>query len=182
MKAERIERPEVELVAVLAGVPDPRSARGIRYPLAAILTMAVCAIPGGARSLYAIAQWGREHPELSQTLGFQREKTPRVAILHHLFRKLDVDASEAALSSWAQGVLGERAELSPSMARPCAGFTGRDARSASGCRLRPRRRAGAGSKGGSKSRKKASEQTIAPALLSRLELAGKVVTGDALYA
>lgn len=110
MKAERIERPEVELAAVLAGVPDPRSARGIRYPLAAIFTMAVCAMLSGARSLYAIAQWGREHPELSQTLGFQREKTPCVATLHHLFRKSDVDAFEAALSSWAQGVLGERAE------------------------------------------------------------------------
>ena len=37
-------------------------------------------------------------------------------------------------------------------------------------------------KRGVKSRKKESEQTVAPALLSQLELAGKVVTGDALYA
>ena len=101
----------LRLVEVLAGVPDPRSARGIRHPLAAILTLAVCAMLGGARSLYAIAQWGREHPELAQALGFDRRKTPCQATLHHVFRRLDVEAFEAALGRWAQGSLrpGEEA-------------------------------------------------------------------------
>ena len=48
----------------LSQVPDPRSARGIRHSLAAVLTMTVCAMLGGARSLYAMAQWGREHRQL----------------------------------------------------------------------------------------------------------------------
>jgi hypothetical protein len=62
---------------------------------------------GGARSLYAMAQWGREHPELAQILGFDQEKTPCVATLHYLFRKLDVDAFENALSRWANEALRE---------------------------------------------------------------------------
>ena len=95
------------LVEVFSEVPDPRRRRGIRHPLPAILTMAVCAMLRGARSLYAIAQWGREHPELTQTLGFDREKTPCVATLHYLFRKLDVEAFEDALSRWANEALTE---------------------------------------------------------------------------
>ena len=55
---------------------------------------------------YAIAQWGREHPQLAQSLGFSREQTPCVATLHHVFRRLDVDSFELALGRWAQDYLG----------------------------------------------------------------------------
>ncbi|MEK7281033.1 MAG: transposase family protein [Chloroflexota bacterium] len=64
------------LVQALASVPDPRSAHGLRHPIGAILALAVCAMLCGARSLYAIAQWGREHDELTKALGFSRERTP----------------------------------------------------------------------------------------------------------
>ena len=89
------------LLEVLAEVPDPRRRRGVRLPLPAILTLAVCDMLGGAHSLYAMAHWGREHLKLTQTLGFDREKTPCVATLHYLSRSLDVDAFEGALSRWA---------------------------------------------------------------------------------
>ena len=102
-KEEGMEELGRQFMKALAEVPDPRSARGIRHPLDAIMALSVCAILGGARSLYAIAQWGREHPELAQTLGFSRERTPCVATLHHVFRRLDIDAFESALSRWAQG-------------------------------------------------------------------------------
>ena len=46
----------VRLVEFLSQVPDPRRRRGIRHPLPAILTPAVCAMLGGARSLYAMGQ------------------------------------------------------------------------------------------------------------------------------
>ena len=45
--------------------------------------------------------------ELRQTLGFDREKTRCVATLHYLFRRLDVDAFEGALSRWAKKALRE---------------------------------------------------------------------------
>ena len=75
-KEEGIEELGRQFMKALAEVPDPRSTRGIRHPLDAIMALSVCAILGGARSLYAIAQWGREHPELAQTLGFSRERPP----------------------------------------------------------------------------------------------------------
>ena len=48
---------------VRSRTPEPR---GVRHPLAAILALSVCAMLSGARSLYAIAQWGREHSQLAQ--------------------------------------------------------------------------------------------------------------------
>ena len=50
------------LLAALARVPDVRSHHGRCYPLSALLTLATAAMLAGARSLYAIAQWGRMQP------------------------------------------------------------------------------------------------------------------------
>ncbi len=94
-----------------ARVPDPRDAQGRRHPLPAILTLATAAMLSGARSLYAIAQWGRlQSPEIIQALGFTREKTPTVSTLHEVFRALDQAAFEAALRDWAQVEFGARRE------------------------------------------------------------------------
>ena len=65
----------------------------------------------GARSLYAIAQWGREHPELTDTLGFTRNRSPCVSTLHYVFKGLDVEAFEKVLGEWAHQSLGEGREV-----------------------------------------------------------------------
>jgi hypothetical protein len=99
------------LLEAFAQVPDPREKRGRRYPLAAILALATAAMLAGARSLYAIAQWGRlQPPEVVRALGFGRGRTPCVATLHLVFKDLDVEAFEAALRGWAQGNLGDGEE------------------------------------------------------------------------
>lgn len=99
------------LLAAFAQVPEPREPRGRRHPLPAILALATAAMLAGARSLYAIAQWGRlQEAAVVQALGFTRAQTPCVATLHLLFKDLDVRAFEAALQGWAQGQLGEGAE------------------------------------------------------------------------
>ena len=90
------------LLDALGGIEHPRKPRGVRHPLPAVLALSVCAMLSGARSLYAIAQWGREHPQLAHSLGFSREQTPCVATLHHVFRRLDADAFESALGRWAR--------------------------------------------------------------------------------
>jgi hypothetical protein len=57
----------------------------------------------GAKSVYAIAQWGRlQDPKTVESLGFSREKTPSGSTLHEVFSRLDVEAFEAALSDWSQ--------------------------------------------------------------------------------
>src|SRR5438045_4903150 len=48
------------LLAVLAAVADPRDPRGIRYPLASMLAVAVCAVLAGAVTFAAIAGWVKD--------------------------------------------------------------------------------------------------------------------------
>src|SRR5215470_14949167 len=99
------------LLRALAAVPDARSRHGRRHPLPAVLALATAAMLCGARSLYAIAQWGREQPEVVvRTMGFTRQQTPGVATLHRVFKALDVDLFEQVLATWAQAVLGSRGE------------------------------------------------------------------------
>ena len=94
------------LLDAFATIPDPRIAKGRRHPLPAILALATAAMLSGARSLYAMAQWGRlQDPAVLAGLGFTREKTPAVSTLHLVFRRIDVAAFEAALQAWAQGNL-----------------------------------------------------------------------------
>lgn len=96
------------LVETFAEVPDPRKPRGRRHPLPALLALSTAAILSGARSLYAIAQWGRlQPPAVVRALGFTRDRTPTVSTLHLVFKTLDVQAFEAALARWAQAGLGD---------------------------------------------------------------------------
>jgi len=94
--------PVPSLLRALAAVPDPRQIRGQRYGQAAMLTLSVCAMLCGARSLYAIAQWGREHDaaELRRALGLPLHRSPSVATLFRVFRDLDVAAFEQTLAGW----------------------------------------------------------------------------------
>lgn len=94
------------LMAVLAQMEDPRKARGKRHPLAAILALAVAATLCGAEGYGAIAEWGKNHgAPMARALGFTREKTPCAGAFHYLFRRLDRQALERALSTWAEAVL-----------------------------------------------------------------------------
>lgn len=103
VNSEGGERAGRSLREALATVPDPRSRHGRRYPLDAILALAVCAMLSGSRSLYAMAQWGRDQGlGMAGSLGFARGETPCVATLHLLFKRLDGEALERVLASWFQ--------------------------------------------------------------------------------
>lgn len=62
----------------------------------------------GCRGLSAISQWGRDHEELAGWLGFRRRKKnrkqqlklPCTSTFHYLFKALDIQAFEAALTAW----------------------------------------------------------------------------------
>jgi hypothetical protein len=101
------------LYEVFATIPDPRSRFGRSYTLASLLTLSAVAMLCGCRSLYAIAQWGRDYNHLAPLLGFTRPtkdgtgyRTPCVSELHTVFAALDVAAFEAVLTGWvrARGV------------------------------------------------------------------------------
>ena len=96
------------LVEAFGSVPDPRSAKGKRHSLAEVLAIATAAMLCGARSLYAIAQWGRDQePELLKALGLGYKQSPCVATFHRVFVKLDAAAFEQALARWAERNLAE---------------------------------------------------------------------------
>jgi len=94
----------LSLLEELASVPDPRSPKGRRHPLIAILSLTVVATLAGMKSLEAIAQFGRDHGvAFAHALGFTRGKTPNKSCLSKLFRRLDVAALEEALGRWILG-------------------------------------------------------------------------------
>jgi hypothetical protein len=101
--------PPGSLAAALATVPDPRHPYGWRpeyppIPLVALRQLTVAAILCGARSLYAITQWGRERraddPELLVALGLPPGRSPCGATLHRVFQEVDVAAFEQAVGDW----------------------------------------------------------------------------------
>ena len=79
-----------DLVAAFATLPDPRRSQGRRFPLAALLTLAVVALLSNHLSLLAIAQFGKRQPrEVLTALGFPAGIAPHQSTLHRLFRRLD---------------------------------------------------------------------------------------------
>ena len=95
------------LLPALAAVPDPRRPRGRRHPLPAILALSCAAMLAGCDSLLAIAEWGRDPAggaPLAARLGFTRARTPCVATLHRVFRRIDAAAFERAVGGWAAAV------------------------------------------------------------------------------
>lgn len=100
VSAPRLVSPQ-SLAAAFADVPDPRRAASVTYPLAAILTLAVCAILANHRSVLAIAEWGaRQAPDQLRTLGFANGRTPRQSTVQRLFCKLDGAGLAELLTRW----------------------------------------------------------------------------------
>jgi len=101
-----MDQPCRPLIEVLAEIPDPRHARGKRYPLTPVLALACVAMLCGDRSYSASAEWGRNYGgPLLGALGFAGTRAPCAATLYLLFRALDRAALDAALGRWAEGVL-----------------------------------------------------------------------------
>ena len=91
----------ISLLDCFSSVPDPRSALGKRHPLGAILTLCSVAMLCGCRSLFAIAQFGRDRGKhFARALGFTRDATPCCTTLHNLFVALDKVAFEDAIARW----------------------------------------------------------------------------------
>lgn len=78
------------LLEVLRQVPDPRFRRGVRHPLAALLTLACAAMLCGYGSYRAIAEWGCNYdPAFLRALGLTRQTAPCAATFFQIFRRLD---------------------------------------------------------------------------------------------
>jgi len=98
------EWPPGSLAEALSVIPDPRRRQRRVHSLVAILQVSVAAMLCGARSIYAIGQWARERledaPELLEALGVREGLCPSVPTLHRVFKRMPVEAFEAALGGW----------------------------------------------------------------------------------
>jgi predicted transposase YbfD/YdcC len=183
------------LLAYLAAIPDPRAARGRRHPLAAILAMAAAAVLAGARSIAAIAEWAADAPPpVRAALGARRDApdhfaVPAEATIRRTLCRLDADALAAAVGAWLADRERERE-------RPRAAASRWRAVAVDGKTLRGAR--GAGTNGrpahllacmDHATRAVLAQRQVAGApeevpafapLLAPLDLAGVVVTADAL--
>ncbi len=175
------------LAAALAEVPEPRRPYGWRpayppLPLVGVLQLTVAAILCGAKSLNAIAQWGRERveddPEFLVELGLPPGRSPCAATLHRVYKALDVTAYERVLGRWLA-----RTGVAPEDALALDGKTLRGVHGTAvpgvhlvsahahraGAILTQVRSAGKG-----------QELAAAEQVLGEVDVTGRLVTGDAL--
>jgi predicted transposase YbfD/YdcC len=181
------------LAAAFAGLADPRRAASVRYPLPAILALAVAAILANHLSVLAIAEWGaRQDAALLAALGFPTTRTPCQSTLQRLFRRLDGHALAARLTAcFAPGATPAPMEPGPQgVAIDGKAQRGRLRFPGGGCPVHALSAfchdqgvvlahapmaAAAGTDTGE------AELTVAPALLDRIAWPGRVLTGDALF-
>lgn len=121
-----------DLLEALGRVPDPRHPRGRRYPLAVILSIAVCAVLAGARSYQAIAEWAADAPPaLRARLGL-RGAVPDLATIWRVLTTVDPAALDRAIGAWASAQLAARRQPGRRVVLAVDGKTVRGARSPDG--------------------------------------------------
>lgn len=180
-----------DLLAAFAEVPDPRRRQGRRYPLAAILTLAVAAIVANHGSVLAIAEWGaNQSAEMLTWLGFPQGQTPHQSTLTRLFQRLEPAAVTMALSAYVEPA----ARAAAGRGRQGIAIDGKAQRGrlafagdpqtpvqelAAYCHDRGIVLAQVPVTGTAD--KAEAELTVAPDLLAQLDWHNRVLTGDALY-
>jgi len=131
------EAPPDGLLDALAQVPDPRDPRGIRYPLAPVLAIAVCAMLAGARSYAAVAEWAADAPpRLRARLGLPGA-VPDLATIWRVLTAVDPAALDRAVGAWARGRLAARRRPGRRIVLAVDGKTVRGARPRDGAGAAP---------------------------------------------
>ena len=170
------------LLTLLRSVPDPRGARGIRHQLAGILAVGIAAVAAGARSFTAIGQWAADADEdLLAALGSTGRGVPSESAIRRTFNRLDAAVLDSILGAWLwtrTGVVGQRRVIA------LDGKTVRGARTRD--RVAPHLVAALDHHTGAVLGQlavaaKSNEIPAARTLLASFDLAGAVVTVDAMH-
>jgi predicted transposase YbfD/YdcC len=189
------------LLHYLAWVPDPRDRRGVRHSLVSLLGLAAAAVLAGSRGFTAIGEWVLDaSPLVWAAFGVRRDpltrrfEPPDEATIRRVVEDVDADALDTAIGSWLSAALHAQEKDRPPQDRACRR---RLALSVDGKALRGTRHHTAdgqalhllsvldqaagivvnqtGVQG------KTNEITRFRPLLESLDLAGAVVTADALH-
>ena len=104
---ERFSLPDPALASCLAAVPDPRRRRGVRHSLVSLLMASVAAALAGARSFTAIGEWIADAPPpVLAALGIRRDpltgrfEPPDEATICRVLEAVDAHALDSAAGSW----------------------------------------------------------------------------------
>ncbi|OAA22596.1 ISAs1 family transposase [Frankia casuarinae] len=169
------------LLAVFGRVPDPRKSRGRRYSLAVVLTLATCAVVAGARSFTAIGEWAADAGQaVAGPLGIVR--VPEESTFRRVFAALDADALDTALGAWAAAVTSPREGTRRRVAVDGKTLRGSRTGEVAGRHLLAALDHDTGVVLGQVAvDAKSNEIPALPVLLAGLDLAGVIVTADALH-
>lgn len=176
------------LLAYLATIHDPRRACGRRHPLVAILAMGAAAVLAGARSMTAIAEWAADAPQpVRAALGARRDApdrwvVPAEATIRRTLARVDPTALAAVLGTW----LADRDGRAPQQRRRAVAVDGKTLRGArrDGRQLHLLAAMDHATRAVLAQRQVNGAPGEVPAfrpLLAGLDLAGTVVTADALH-
>ncbi len=185
----------VDLLAALAGVPDPRARRGVRHGLVSVLAIGVCAVLAGARTFTAIAEWAQDLTGAVRTrLGLGRRAAPSESTIRRTLQGVDAEALDRAVSAWlvARSATGS-ATAAPTSALGLApagrviAIDGKSARGARGCDGRAKHLLAAFDQasgvvlGQTVVAGKTNEINAFAPLLDRIDITGAIITADALH-
>src|SRR5215510_9245672 len=176
-----------ELLEHLQAVPDQRKRRGVRYPLAVLLAIAVLAKLCGQSQVHALADWAHERAaELAAVFALKRARMPHPTTWTRVLgQAVAANALEAALQPL---LVAPSAEVPARASRQIAldGKTLRGtipADATSGVHLVSAYQVDEGvALLQLQVQAKANELVVAPQLLAQLDLQGVLVTGDAMFA
>ena len=100
-----------DLLALLAGISDPRGRKGRRHQMPAMLAAIVCGILAGAQGCTAISQWiHNQEVSFWHQLGFLR-RPPTTNGFRYLLLKLPSEALESVISQWVAEVLEAKQQI-----------------------------------------------------------------------
>lgn len=172
--------PLVSLITILEEVPDPRVTAMVDHDLPDILTIALCTILCGGDSFYDMEEFGAVRLDWLKTFLRLRNGAPTHDTYNRVFQALDPEQFGDCLTRWTQSVrtvLGGEVVALDGKAVRRALKQGENPRvivsawaTASGLLLGQR-----------KVKDQSNEITAVPELLRVLELAGCIVTADALH-
>jgi predicted transposase YbfD/YdcC len=175
------------LTASLATLPDLRDPRGVRYPLAPMLALAVCAKLAGHSRLEALADWARlRAATLAALFNLKRPTMPHASTWSRLFgQAVDVSALEQHLGHFFQHI--QQTSEVPSRSSIILAIDGKTLRGTialgqtTGVHLVAAYLPQVGVVLAQLAvERKENEIVVVPSLLAQLDLTGMVVVGDAM--
>jgi predicted transposase YbfD/YdcC len=90
-----------DLLAALAGVPDPRARRGVRHQVTSVLALGVCAVLAGCRSFTAVGEWASNASEQVLAALEVGGCPPCESTIRRTLQRLDGDELDTAIGGWA---------------------------------------------------------------------------------